>query len=141
MQNLSPMNRVISIGTDLHRFSRVENILKKNGPLISFKTKRFADRVLNPIHEKPLFQTYVQNNDILKCSRLLSTSWCVKEAIYKTLDDVEQANFSMSHWYKISDERGRPIIGNNDSIVKDKFLCSISHDGDLITAFVLRIGQ
>lgn len=132
------MSRIIGIGTDVHHFSRVQNILKRNGQLAAFKTKRFTERILNPTYELPLFHQYAQKNNIEECSRILSTAWCVKEAIYKTLNDAEQASFSMNCWYKINDERGRPVIGNTLSMMNDEFLCSISHDGDLITAFVLR---
>lgn len=137
-QSKSHMSRVISIGTDIHQFGRFLSILNRNGPLTAYKTQRFSERILNPVYELPKFEKYRQQNNIAECSRILSISWCVKEAIYKTLDDVDQSNFIMSHWYKINDQRGRPIIGNSNTTLKDDFLCSVSHDGDLVTAFVLR---
>lgn len=135
------MKSIINIGTDLHKLSRFTEILKRNGPLSAFKTKRFSERVLNKTHEMPLFEKYISMNDIENCSKILSVSWCVKESIYKTLDDADQTNFKMSDWYKINDERGRPIIGNENYKLlhpNEEFICSISHDGGLITSFIIR---
>lgn len=135
------MAEIISIGTDLHKISRFLNILKRNGPLTAFKTRRFSERILNPTHELPTFKKYMLANKTEDCARMLSVSWSVKEAIYKTLDDEDQRKFVMKDWYKINDDRGRPLIGNSthQSIKENEvFLCTISHDGDLVNSFVLR---
>lgn len=135
------MKSVISIGTDLHKVNRFLDILKRNGPLTTYKTKRFSERILNPQHELPLFEKYTKLNDVDNCSKILSVSWCVKEAIYKTLDDYDQTNFRMNEWHKTNDARGRPIIGNeiySKLHPNENFLCSLSHDGDFISSFVIR---
>lgn len=135
------MSEIISIGTDIHKMSRFLHILKRNGPLTVFKTKRFSERILNAKHELPKFNKYLSMNNTEECARILSVSWSVKEAIYKTLDDEDQRDFRMKDWYKINDERGRPLIYNPiyDALrKKEAFLCSISHDGDLVSSFVLR---
>lgn len=80
-------------------------------------------------------------NETEECARILSVSWSVKEAVYKTLDDEDQREFIMKDWYKINDLRGRPLICNPiyESLKKNEtFLCTISHDGDLVSSFVLR---
>lgn len=135
------MSRVISIGNDLHQMSRFLNILKRNGSLESYKTKRFSERILNPTFELPKFKKFLENNNIEECAKILSISWSIKESIYKTLDDKDQHEFIMKDWYKTNDERGRPIIGNHNymSVKRDEsFLCSISHDGGFVNTFVLR---
>lgn len=121
--------------------SRFLGILKRNGPLTTYKTQRFSERILNPLFELPRFRENLSKNNIEECARILSISWCIKEAIYKTLDDEDQRNFIMKDWYKRNDERGRPVIGNVEYSKRkkdEKFLCSISHDGDLVNSFVLR---
>lgn len=135
------MSRVLSIGNDIHQMSRFLKILKRNGSLEQFKTKRFSERILNPEFELPKFQEALKNNDIERCAKILSVSWSIKESIYKTLDNNNQRNFVMKDWYKTNDERGRPIIGNKKYLLNNKgeqFLCSISHDGGFINTVVLR---
>lgn len=135
------MSRVISIGTDIHQMSRFLIILKRNGPLTTYKTKRFSERILHPIYELPKFQKLLSENNIVECAKLLSISWCVKEAIYKTLDNEDQTEFIMKDWYKTNDNRGRPLIGNTTYMTQktnEEFLCSLSHDGDLVSSFILR---
>lgn len=132
------MSKVISIGTDIHKLNRFLTILQRNGPLETYKTRRFSERILNPTHELPIFETFRLKDDIERCAQILSVSWCVKESIYKTLDDEDQKGFIMNQWYKVNDERGRPKIGCENYKRKEEFLCSISHDGDLVSSFVLR---
>ncbi len=136
------MSKVLRLGTDLHRLNRFAEILQRNGPLTAFKTTRFSERILHPTNELPSFQEHIKSNDIEKCSKILSGAWCVKEAIYKTLDDDDQKNFIMSEWYKKNDLRGRPIIGNENYAMKhpdEEFQCSISHDGEYMSSVVLRL--
>lgn len=133
------MSKVIRVGTDIHQLSRFVSILQRNGALTAYKTKRFSERILHPTYELPKFEEYRLKNKIEECARILSISWCIKEAIYKTLDDENQNNFVMSEWYKTNDERGRPIIGNESyNRTNEEFLCSISHDGNMVSSFVLR---
>lgn len=131
------MPRVLAIGTDLHNMLRFRDILKGGG-LNGFKTRRFGQRVLHPDHELPIFLKAIEKNDLELCNRILSVSWCVKEAIYKTLDPEDQKEFKMAQWYKINDFNGRPIIANSNYHKNEEFLCSITHDSDLVSAFVLR---
>lgn len=133
------MSKVIRIGTDIHQLSRFLSILQRNGPLSTYKTKRFSEKILNPKYELPKFEEFRLSNNLEQCAQILSVSWCIKEAIYKTLDDTDQNTFIMNQWYKSNDERGRPIIGcENYNKPNEEFLCSISHDGDLVSSFILR---
>lgn len=136
------MSSVLRIGTDLHKLGRFTKILKRNGPLNSYKTRRFSERILHPLEELPKFEENLAINNIEKCSQILSGAWCMKEAIYKTLDDADQTNFIMNEWYKGNDSRGRPFIGNDRYLkehLKEDFQCSVSHDGEYISSVVLRL--
>lgn len=134
------MSRILGIGTDLHKMSRFVEIIQRNGPLNTYKTKRFSERILNPVHELPKFQNFQNENNLQECCKLLSISWCIKEAVYKTLDPVDQKNFIMKDWYKINDEIGKPIVKNDDYLKtrKETFLCSLTHDGGFVSSFILR---
>ncbi|GMG39437.1 unnamed protein product [Ambrosiozyma monospora] len=137
------MPKILGIGTDIHKLTRFHAILTRNGPLASFKTTRFSQRVLNKSHELPKFLKFQEANDLESCAKLLSNSWCVKEAIYKCLDYSDQREFTMSDWFKINDPTGRPVIGNTiyfQSHPNEEILCSLSHDGDYIISSVLRQG-
>ncbi|ODV84591.1 hypothetical protein CANARDRAFT_176818 [[Candida] arabinofermentans NRRL YB-2248] len=135
------MSRIIAIGTDLHKVTRFSEILTRNG-LNSFKTKRLSQKILNPKYELPNFEKNLNENNLNKCVSILSGSWCVKEAIFKTLDFENQKNFKMSDWFKINNLNGLPIIGNENymklTLKEEEFLVSISHDGDYIISTVLR---
>lgn len=131
------MSRVLAVGTDLHSMLRFRGILERGG-LNGFKSKRFGQRVLHPEHELPMFQKAVERADLEACNRILSVSWCVKEAIYKTLDPADQKTFQMARWYKVNDENGRPLVGVEGYARNEEFLCSITHDAHLVSAFVLR---
>ncbi len=135
------MSRVLKIGTDLHKRTRFTTIITKSGGLNTYKTKRLSQRILNPYNELPTFNHLLQSNELEKCSTILSSSWCVKESIYKTLDVLDQRNFKMSDWYKFNDADGRPLIGNDSYFAEkqnEEFLLSLSHDGDYIISTVLR---
>mgnify|MGYP003363050452 FL=1 len=136
-------SKVVAIGSDLHLLGRFKNILRRNGPLTEFKTKRLCQRILNEKHELPLFQKYMRKNDIDSCSNVMAGAWCVKEAIYKCLDSQDQKTFRMAQWWKSHDVNGKPIIKNENYFKTDKgkaeeFFCTISHDGNYIFSIVLR---
>lgn len=128
------MQRILGLGNDLHHMQRFRAILQSKN---EYKITRFSQRVLHPKHELPIFEKSLNGDQRERCAEILSTSWCVKEAIYKTLTDEEQARFRMNQWYKVNSENGRPVIGN-DCQVSGNFMVSISHDMDLVNAVVLR---
>jgi phosphopantetheine--protein transferase-like protein len=133
------MSRVLGIGTDLLQVSRIAKIVAKNG-IVSAKTTRFAQRILHHQHELPKFQGYQSSSDTSQAIKLLSGSWCVKEALFKSLSPSSQKTFRMKDWYKYNSSEGIPQIDGiyTTEHPNEEFLISISHDSDLITSTVLR---
>ncbi|KAG7696325.1 hypothetical protein KL930_003351 [Ogataea haglerorum] len=128
---------VIAVGTDLHRIGRFAAILARHG-LASPHVHRLAARVLHPDRELPGFVRACQQSQLDKCTRALAHSWCVKEALYKTLDTPDQATFAMRHWYKYNHANGRPHVASDSYARHERFLVSLSHDGDYVSSVVVR---
>lgn len=129
---------ILGIGCDLLKVSRIERIVRRQG--LNGKTlDRFATRILHPV-EREQFVALRRSDDIAGTVRLLSGSWCCKEAVFKSLDPGRQAKFRFNRWYKSNDEYGRPTICGDDVNNTDRFLVSVSHDGDMIMSTVLRQG-
>lgn len=130
---------VRGIGVDIVKVSRFHRILNtftgRNKTI-----ERFGTKVLHPVHEQPQFMQYVRQSDVCSSARLLSGSWCVKEAVFKSLSPAEQARFRFRDWYKINDADGRPVVRNDTYSPQDEFLVSVSHDGDYVVSYVLRQG-
>lgn len=121
------MSSVVGIGIDIVRISRIARLLAEN------KSKaRFLRRVLHP-SELEVFSNLGQE----KGAQYVAGSWAAKEAAYKTLDTDDQMMFQFKDWYKYSRER-RPFIGRDGLNPKEEFHLSISHDGDILVATVLR---
>ncbi|ODV63799.1 uncharacterized protein ASCRUDRAFT_98925 [Ascoidea rubescens DSM 1968] len=132
---------ILGIGTDLIRLSRFTKIIQKNG-LSSNYISKFSKRILNEKFELIKFDNFKQKNDINMCSKILTSSWSSKEALFKTLDLKDQKLFNFNQWYKINDINGKPIINNLDyiqSYPNEQFLLTLSDDGDYLTSIVLRI--
>lgn len=127
---------ILGIGCDLLKISRIERIVRRQG--LNGKTlDRFARRILHPVeHEQ--FVALRRGDDIAGIVKLLSGSWCCKEAIFKSLDPVSQSTFRFNRWCKSNDEFGRPMISCDDVNNTHQFLVSVSHDGDMIMSTVLR---
>lgn len=92
---------------------------------------------MHRVHEVPHFEK-LHASDAYKSVVYLAGSWAVKEAIYKTLSNSEQEKFQFSRWYRKYGDRGQPIIGSDDHH-NDNFMASISHDGGMLIASVLRV--
>lgn len=121
----------IAIGIDIVRCNRFRHILTtRNAAYI----QRLGQRILHPRHELPL----MDNSDIDKSTRVLAGSWAVKEAVYKTLDSEHQKQFQFNKWYRSYDDRGKPSVGSDLYTRNEDFLMSMSHDGDILVATVLR---
>lgn len=131
------------IGVDLVQISRFTAILSKHG-VDSGYSRRFVRRVLHP-KELPLFAALA--DELLDHSvRYIAGSWAAKEAVFKTLDSTEQARFQFKDWYRTSNTC-KPGIerdpsshdpSSHDPSSHDQFLLSISHDGGMLVATVLR---
>lgn len=134
------MSKVLGIGTDLLQVSRILNLIQKNGVQSTVIT-RFAERILHPEKELPIFRSYQQEEQTHEITKLLSGRWCVKESIYKSLSSVEQKKFHMNHWYKFNTIEGIPKIKNDEYFKlypQEEFLITLSHDSDFVTSTVLR---
>lgn len=116
---------VLGIGVDVVRVSRILRLLENT------KKGRFIQRVLHPSEVKNF-----HNHDNETVARYVAGCWAAKEAVFKTLDPKDQKKFQFKRWYRYS-EAGRPYIGFDEKMA-DEFLLSISHDGDILVATVLR---
>lgn len=125
---------ILGIGNDIVKILRFLNILKKHG--VSGKyTGRLARRIL---HEEEIlrFNRIAKTGSLVQAGRFLAGSWATKEAIFKSLDTIRQKRFVFSEWRKENDESGRPQV--KGGLSNEKFWLSISHDGDYLTAVVVR---
>jgi holo-[acyl-carrier protein] synthase len=120
---------ILGIGIDIIRVSRIASIVR------SSRYSRFTARVLHPTQELPILQSF--NNDLGKASQYLASTWAAKESLYKSLDEDAQKACYFNQWYRCA-EQGKRIIKNDKYPQSEQFLLSISHDGDLTTAFVVR---
>lgn len=118
---------VLGIGIDLIKILRISRILTLKGD----RAGRFCRRVL---HQKEL--------DVLRSlspsasATYVAGSWAAKEALFKTIDPVDQKNFQFNQWYRTSVHQKPAIFF--DGVRNDQFLLSILHDGDHLVATVLR---
>ncbi|VEU76428.1 4'-phosphopantetheinyl transferase superfamily protein [Mycoplasmopsis columboralis] len=101
-----------NIGVDLTRISRFKN---KNYP--------FAQRILSN-EELEQFQELNEYEKVL----FLARAWCIKEAIFK-------ANNAYADYSKIT------LKKENNRWTFKQFSISISHEGDLLIAFVIDNGD
>lgn len=121
------MSTVVGLGVDIVRISRIARVLSRE----STKT-RFLKRVLHP-SELDTFSTLHPDRG----AQYVAGSWAAKEAVFKTLDAGDQKTFQFKNWYRFSREK-RPFIGCDSVDPLEEFHLSISHDGDLLVATVLR---
>lgn len=131
---------LISIGTDILNASRMETKLLRQWGKPQFD--RFSSRILHPQRELPQFHDLYKtagprSSEFSEMVRLISNSWCCKEAVFKCLTKEEQIVFSMRDWYKGNTPEGRPFIKNEK--FQDNFMVTLSHDGDFLVSFVARM--
>ncbi|CCH41043.1 Holo-[acyl-carrier-protein] synthase [Wickerhamomyces ciferrii] len=150
------MSRVLGLGTDIVKLARFHKIVTRNG-LASRQTEAFAKKILNVDKEMPLFNKHVKDDDIDKTVRVLAgryvynlrligisatniSSWAMKEAVFKCLDDKDQYGQKFKDWFKYNELNGRPKIGGLylEKFPNEEFLLSISHDEDILIASVIR---
>lgn len=132
------ITNTLAIGVDVIKISRFGDMIKKHGPLNSPFVDRLTARILHNTHELPAFKGLVERNKRLDSFRYLAGAWAMKEAIYKTLNEEDQAKFQFKQWFKLYDERGKPTICNDFYDKDEEFLLSISHDHDTLVASVIR---
>lgn len=130
---------VLGLGCDVLKIPRMTALVKRQG-LSSNVLSRFSRRILHPV-ELQKFEQLRDQQDIDSIVRLLSGSWCLKEAVYKSLSQKEQTSFRFGEWYKSNDPTGRPCIASDKYKQQhpgEQFLTSMSHDTDIIMATVIR---
>lgn len=110
-----------AIGVDIVRVSRFERMLARGGGFGA----RLRDRVLHPREHG------------FTGAQAVAGLWALKEAVFKTLDTADQRRFRFNAWYKCYD-KGKPGIRSDEYGKDDVFLASVSHDGDVLVATVLR---
>lgn len=127
---------VLGVGLDIVEVSRFHRILYKRGDNYA---NRFVKRVLNPRHEISKFQLLHLKSDSDQCVRYVAGCWALKEALFKTLDHDHQQHFAFNAWYRRNDANGKPTIWNDAYPLHDEnFQASVSHDGGILAAVVLR---
>ncbi|ODV77436.1 4'-phosphopantetheinyl transferase [Suhomyces tanzawaensis NRRL Y-17324] len=120
----------LGIGVDVVHTPRFQRILARNDDYVA----RFMARILHP-SERPRF---VESPPAQQINQL-SGAWAAKEALFKTLDPVDQKRFQFNQWYRHYNPQGKPFIRNDHYQHKDEeFLLSVSHDGEVLVANVLR---
>lgn len=118
------------LGVDMVDVMRFQRIFSRDPKYVD----RFTKRILNS-HELHKLQLLESDKERI---RFVAGSWAAKEAVFKTLDPVDQKNFVFNQWYRFNDGNGKPHIASSQYSHKDQFLLSISHDKDLLIATVLR---
>lgn len=114
-----------ALGVDLIKVLRIGTLLSKP---IGY---RFLQRVLHP-SEICHIESLSEDNRVL----YVAGCWATKEAIFKSLNSIDQRSFAFNKWYRYL-ENGRPLIGC-DKPTLDEFQLSISHDGGFVLATVVR---
>jgi holo-[acyl-carrier protein] synthase len=120
----------VGLGVDLVNTTRFQNILTKNNNYVD----RFVTRILHPNERSRFYEQKRPEQSI----NLLAGSWAAKEALFKTLDTKHQKVFRFNQWYRGYKE-GKPTITSDEYNEDEEFLLSVSHDGDMLVASVIRI--
>lgn len=129
---------VLGLGVDVVAMARFQRLLQRKNGGARF-VDRLSRRILHPVHELPVFAEHYRNNDERRCVALLAGSWGAKEALFKSLDREDQRKFLFNRWYRYYSEEGRPHIkGDGYTRTNEEFLLSVSHDGGVVFATVLR---
>ena len=118
---------VKAIGVDMVKILRITRILQGT----------HRDRFLNKVLHKKELESLARSKPE-RVLQFVAGSWAAKEAVFKTLDRKDQLRFQFRDWYRYNIE-GKPNISRVDSFSNDRFLLSISHDGDHLIATVLRL--
>lgn len=98
-----------------------------------------------------------KNKELVRAAHLLANAWACKEALYKALDETDQPDCRFNAWYKhkpgtnktttttrTTRNTGKPAIACDAYAAAhpaETFWLSVSHDGDYLTAFVVREGK
>lgn len=115
---------MLGLGIDVVVVLRIQRVL--NGPL----KQRFLKRVLHA-NEMQLMQRH--HNPV----QYVAGCWAAKEALFKSLDPQDQRGFTFNEWRRTY-AKGKPTIGLDGYKRPEEFMLTISHDGGILVATVLR---
>lgn len=130
---------ILGIGHDLAHVPRFLNLLTTRQPA---RIARLAQRILHPEHELARFKAA---STPAAAALYLATTWACKEAVFKALAPNEQPNCRFNEWYKGREQHGGPLlvppVGYQERNGTEKIMVSVSHDGEYVSAFVVRCLQ
>lgn len=131
---------ILGIGHDLAHLPRFLHLLNTRSHR---RVTRLAQRILHETHEAPNFHSKRDSpsNNKTAAALYLANIWACKEAVFKSLEPRDQRDCRFNLWYKTTTPEGRPMI-QCDTYAKahpnEQFLLSVSHDGDYLSAFIVR---
>lgn len=129
---------IVGHGVDIVRIDRFLRLLAKR--LSPAYVKRLTRRIMHEVHELPRFEALQAAGHHDKSVVYLAGCWALKEAVYKSILVEHQKTFQFSQWYRTYGSRGQPVVGS-DADVKGQFMASISHDGGILMASVIHVGE
>lgn len=149
---------ILGVGTDIIHLHRIQRLLFSQNKtnlqntiklphLLSPQAHKFTSRILHTKYELPHFQSLIQQGrSEEEIVRYVAGVWSVKESVFKALDWELQGKYKrFKQWWKVNDQHGRPLI-NGEYLqflerehpeAKEKFWCSVSHDGDVLVSQVV----
>jgi holo-[acyl-carrier protein] synthase len=133
---------VRGIGNDILLTSRIASFIEGHPT----RLWRFARRILHPKYELPKLRDILSSADNVnnprhvQAVRLLASTWAAKESLYKSLDAKEQQLCRFNHWYRHTQQDQRVLVCESylQRHPGERFLLTVSHDGDYTTALVVR---
>lgn len=93
---------VLGLGTDIAYIPRFVTLIQSKSPE---HVSRVAQRVLHPQHELPKFSSLLDSSDHSgskgphKAAHYLAARWAIKEALYKSLDPIDQLSTRFNSWH------------------------------------------
>ncbi|KAK9447903.1 4'-phosphopantetheinyl transferase [Limtongia smithiae] len=119
-----------AVGVDILHIPRIADVLART----PFSARRFPTRVLHA-YELARYNA-LREKSPEAATLFVARCWAIKEAVFKTLDDVEQREFAFKSWRTITNTHPRPVAVHDSG--SGDFLVSVSHDGEYLVAFVSR---
>lgn len=130
---------ILGIGHDLAHVPRFLHLLTTRRPA---RIARLAQRILHPQHELGRFKAAPTP---AAAALYLATAWACKEAVFKALAPGEQPQCRFNEWYKGKEQHGGPRVvppvEYRDRNEGERIMVSVSHDGEYVSAFVVRCLQ
>ncbi|KAK9462925.1 4'-phosphopantetheinyl transferase superfamily [Lipomyces oligophaga] len=129
---------VRNVGIDILFLPRITNLMSKE-----INSRKFPLRILHPV-EYEFYERLPDHrwDSLNKRIRFLARCWSVKEALFKSLDNSRQQHFEFKEWCTVSENMtekpAAPSI-TSPHMEDETFKVSLSHDGEYITAIVLRL--